>query len=133
MDVHATGAAGAPRRDRERVRAESTAAQFEQLFVRSLVSSLRATASIGRDGGGMFGSGPGSDTFGDWFDHNLADQIARTTTVGIKQQLLQDLERHGEIPVDLEAKARAARAAADRPTLTTSRSLGHGGIDVLSR
>jgi Rod binding domain-containing protein len=115
----------------ERAKAEQTAGQFEQLFVRSMVSSLRASATLGE--GGMFGSGPGSDTFGDWFDQNLAEQISTTAHVGIKEQLLADLERHHEIPRDLAAKAHAARAAADRTSLFTQRPLGAGGIDVVSR
>jgi Rod binding domain-containing protein len=116
----------------ERAKAERTAAQFEELFVRSMVSSLRSTATL--DGGGMFGSGPGSDTFADWFDQNLAQQISRSTRVGIKEQLLADLERHQEIPgSELAAKAHAARAAADRTSLYTRRPVGAGGIDVVSR
>jgi Rod binding domain-containing protein len=132
MDVRATTAAVPARQGAERAKAERAAAQFEQLFVRSMVGSLRATASLG-EGGGMFGSGPGSDTFGDWFDQNLAEQIARGANVGIAQALLADLERHGEIPRDLAAKASAARTAADRATLTATRPHGAGGIDVVSR
>lgn len=112
--------------DKQRARAEATAGQFEQLFVRSMVSSLRATSSI--DGGGMFGSGPGADTFGDWFDDNLANQVCHTSDIGIKDQLLKDLERHGEIPT---AAGETARAAADRSAFTATKALGHGGIDVV--
>lgn len=112
--------------DKERARAEATAGQFEQLFVRSMVSSLRATSSI--DGAGMFGSGPGADTFGDWFDDNLANQVCHTSDVGIKDQLLKDLERHGEIP---SAARETARAAADRSQFTATKALGNGGIDVV--
>lgn len=114
----------------ERADAERAAAQFEQLFVRSMVSSMRATASLG-EGGGMFGSGPGSDTFSDWFDQNLAEQISRTTGVGIEEALLADLERHGEIAP--AAAAQAARAAADRTRFTTLRAQGTGGLDVVCR
>jgi Rod binding domain-containing protein len=127
--------AGGKRGD-ERAKAEKTAAQFEQLFVRAMVSSLRASGSLGEQG--MFGQGAGSDTFGDWFDDNLAQQIAGTTSIGIKDALLADLERHREIPVDaaaqeLAAKAQAARAAADRTRLHTPRLPTLGGIDVVSR
>jgi Rod binding domain-containing protein len=116
----------------ERKKAEKTASQFEQLFVRSMVSSLRSTGSLGGDGGGMFGNGPGADTFGDWFDQNLAEQISRTSKVGIATQLLADLERHHEIPADTAAKAKVAVAAADRGALTAV-AAGKGGIDVVLR
>jgi Rod binding domain-containing protein len=118
-------------RTSDRERAERVAAQFEQLFVRSMVSSLRSTAAVG-GAGGMFGQGPGSDTFADWFDQNLAERISRTTSIGLEEQLLADLERHGEIPKDLAATARAARAAADRTPFHVRRPPGAGGIDVVS-
>jgi Rod binding domain-containing protein len=112
----------------ERQKAERTAGEFEQLFVRTMVGSLRSTASLGGEEGGMFGSGPGADTFADWFDQNLAEQIATTSEVGIKKQLLGDLERHGEIPRDQLA---AAKRAADRTFLGTAKTLGQGGLDVV--
>jgi Rod binding domain-containing protein len=130
MDLAALDLAGKRPVDRDRARAEQTAAQFEQLFVRTMVSSLRSTSSLGGEGGGMFGSGPGADTFADWFDQNLATQVARTSNVGIAEQLLTDLERHGEIPKDLEAAAKRAKAAADRSAFHAG-TAGNGGIDVV--
>lgn len=112
----------------ERQKAERTAGEFEELFVRTMVSSLRSTASLGGDEGGMFGSGPGSDTFADWFDQNLAGQIARTSEVGIKKQLLGDLERHGELPRD---QITAAKRAADRTFVGMAKTMGQGGLDVV--
>lgn len=133
MDALRIDTLGLPHgRNGERAKAEKTAAQFEQLFVRSMVSSLRSTSSLGGDGGGMFGSGPGADTFGDWFDQNLAEQISRSSKVGIAQQLLADLERHHEIPTDTAAKAKLAQAAADRASLTAV-AARKGGIDVVLR
>lgn len=118
-----------PQGNAERARAEKTAAQFEQLFVRTMVASLRSTASCGGDS--MFGSGPGADTFADWFDQNMAEQVSRTSKVGIAAQLLGDLERHGEVPAATEAKARAASAAADRSQFTAHAATATGGIDVV--
>ena len=114
--------------DKERQRAENTAAQFEQMFVRTLVGSLRQTATLGGEGG-MFGSGPGADTFADWFDQNLAEQVSRTADVGIADQLVHDLERHGEIAVDMTAQRQ--RLAAERAFQNATKSLTAGGIDVL--
>jgi Rod binding domain-containing protein len=114
--------------DKDRQRAESTAKQFEQMFVRTLVGSLRQTASVGGEGG-MFGSGPGADTFADWFDQNLAEQVSRTADVGIASQLLGDLERHGEIAMDFSAHRQ--RLAAERAFTAASKALSTGGLDVV--
>lgn len=111
---------------KDRKRAEKTAAEFEQMFVRTMVSSLRSTASIGGDD--MFGKGPGSDTFADWFDQNLAEQVSSTSDVGIAKSLLQDLERHHEIPADAQQKA---RAAADRNSFLAAKTMAKGGFDVV--
>jgi Rod binding domain-containing protein len=91
---------------KERQRAEKVADQFEAVFVRSIVSSLRKTAAIGE--GGMFGAGPGSDTYADWFDQNLAEQVSRTGNIGIKQKLMTDFERAGAIG-RIDAAATKAR------------------------
>ncbi|MBM3973684.1 MAG: hypothetical protein FJ301_06240 [Planctomycetes bacterium] len=118
-----------PQADPERARAEKTAAQFEQIFIRSMVSTLRSSASIGGDGGGMFGDGPGADTFADWFDQNLSERISRTSKIGIKDKLLADLERHGQIPKDLDIKAQAARKAAETASLRATDA--KGGCNVV--
>jgi Rod binding domain-containing protein len=114
--------------DPDRARAEKTAAQFEQIFVRTMVQSLRATSSLG-EGGGMFGDGPGADTFGDWFDANLTEQISRTSRIGIEEALIADLERHGQIPVDLDVRTQAARNAANVGVLRAAKA--QGGLDVV--
>lgn len=121
---------------KQRERAEKVADQFETIFVRSLVSSLRQTGSVGGDDGGMFGSGPGSDTYADWFDENLAQKVATSGRIGIKDQLMRDFERSGEIPketrlAEAESQIRAAVVAANRSSLATARQAGPGGIDVV--
>ncbi len=121
---------------KKRAQAVKTAGEFEQVFMRSMVSSLRQTGKL--DDGGMFGSGPGSDTFGDWFDQNLAEQIGRTSDIGVAKQVLDDLERRGEMTSDvttrakLDAKLAAAQnAAADRSYKSTSNATPAGGFDVV--
>ena len=57
-----------------RAKAEKVANEFEAVFVKTLVGALRSTASIGGEGGGMFGEGPrvlasSSETF-------LSNQLA---------------------------------------------------------
>jgi Rod binding domain-containing protein len=118
-----------PQVDPERARAEKTAMQFEQIFVRSMVQTLRSSASIGGEGGGMFGDGPGADTFADWFDQNLSERISSTSKIGIKDKLLADLERHGQIPQDLDLKAQAARKAAESASLRATDA--KGGCNVV--
>lgn len=111
----------------ERAHAVKTASEFEQLFVRSMVTSLRQTSVVGE--GGMFGSGPGSDTFGDWFDQNLADQIGREGQIGVARQLIDNLERRGELTRDLTTDVRVAQAARAR-TGKESNPV-NGGFDVV--
>jgi Rod binding domain-containing protein len=110
-----------------RAHAEKTASEFEQLFVRSMVTSLRQTSAIGE--GGMFGSGPGSDTFGDWFDQNLADQIGRDGQIGVARQVIDNLERRGDLARDLTTDVRAAQSAAARSGKESTPA--NGGIDVV--
>lgn len=112
----------------ERKNAQKAADDFEQMFVRTLVGSLRATSKIG-DEGGMFGSGPGTDTYGDWFDQNLAEQVGKGGKVGIAESIMRDWERHEQIPIDQQAGT--ARLAADRAFRTATNALGKGGVDVV--
>ena len=114
---------------RERAKAQDAADQFEQMFVRTLVSSLRSTASLGGEGGGMFGEGPGAETYGDWFDQNLAEQIGRDSDIGIASQVMRDWERHENLEVDAEAQK--ARLAADRSFRAATAAVGKGGFDAV--
>ena len=120
---------------KERQRAEQVADQFEELFVRTMVGSLRQTSSIGGDGGGMFGDGPGADTYADWFDQNLAHQITKSSRIGIKQQLMADFERTGEVAAPAsrvdEATRKLRAAAEDRAALGAARRMPTGGADVV--
>jgi Rod binding domain-containing protein len=123
--------------DKQRQHAEKVASQFEEVFVRTMVGSLRQTSSIGGDGGGMFGAGPGADTYGDWFDQNLAEQISRTSHIGIREQLLADFEHNGELAHRQKAVAAAAQKAVEAVTasrhdnLINAHTLGTGGADVV--
>jgi flagellar protein FlgJ len=125
--------------EKARAEAEKTFAQFEAIFVRTMVQSLRQSGTCGGEGG-MFGSGPGADTYADWFDQNLSEQLGRTTDIGIKKALLADYDRataidKGEKPAVKAAfdkeHVNKALAAADRAMLTAAKGLGKGGIDVL--
>ncbi len=119
--------------EKERHHAEDVAKQFETIFVRTLVSSLRQTSGVGGDGG-MFGSGPGSDTYADWFDQNLAEKVTSSAKVGIEEQLMRDFERNGELPRQATPVAKAhdeiAKAVLARNSLHAALQ-GKRGTDVL--
>lgn len=82
---------------RSRAKAEKVAGQFEAVFVKTFVSSLRQTAALGGEEGGMFGKGPGADTYASWFDDNVSNELARTGGIGISKALLHEMERDGKI------------------------------------
>lgn len=119
-----------------RQHAEKVADQFETIFVRTMVQSLRLSATYGGESG-MFGVGPGSDTYADWFDQNVAEHVCTSSQVGIKQQLMTDFERSGELAPAAPDTGRGKQFAAtmvdalDRSRLTAARAAGKGGVDVL--
>lgn len=117
-----------------RQHAEKVADQFEQIFTRTMVSSLRSSGSCGGEGG-MFGSGPGADTYADWFDQNLAEQLGKNGDIGIRKALMADLEHAGEVQIQKkigegEQSLDKAMQAAERSTLRAA-ARREGGIDVL--
>ena len=118
-----------------RQHAESVAQQFETIFVRSMVQSMRMSATFGGESG-MFGSGPGADTYTDWFDQNVAEHVSSSSQIGVAQQLMRDFERSGEV-ARLEPETRAGKQLAaslaeafDRSKLIAARAAGKGGVDV---
>ena len=121
------------RATKARQHAAQVAQQVEDVFVRTLVGSLRQTGSVGGEGDGMFGGGPGADTYGDWFDENLAAKVSSAGHIGIKEQLMLDFERNGEIPKQKVDRALHGMNAAIADRITTMAALHAqpGGIDVL--
>ena len=69
----------------------AAARQFETLFVKQLVQMLRASASAGGEGS-MFGEGPGSDTYAQWFDNNMSEHLAEGDGIGIASMLVRQFE-----------------------------------------
>jgi Rod binding domain-containing protein len=117
--------------DSARQHAAGVADQFEAIFVRTMVQSLRQSATVGGEGG-MFGSGPGADTYADWFDQNLADRLAKNGGIGIKEALMAEFERSGEFQPEAkslrsstnsETELDRARMAADRSGLKIQKNL----------
>jgi Rod binding domain-containing protein len=118
----------------QRRQAVDTANQFEEIFVRTLVNSLRQTSSVG--GEGMFGSGPGTDTYSAWFDEHVARELGESGGIGIAKTLLADMERHGEIDREqLQRQTTRATGAADRHAMSAAQARhtvgSTGGIDVV--
>ena len=114
-----------------RAHAEETAEKFEALFVRQLVSSLRQSATFGQEGG-MFGSGSGADTYAGWFDQHVAEQLGQDSTIGIKEVILRDMERHKQLAPERDQQAALATAqrAADRAGFRAL-PLNRSTIDVI--
>ena len=83
--------------DKSFEKAKKVADQFEAVFVKTFVSSMRQTAALGGEEGGMFGSGPGADTYASWFDDNVSNELARTGGIGIAKALLEEMKREGKI------------------------------------
>jgi len=126
---------------KERQHAEKVAGQFETIFVKTMVSSLRQTGACGGEGG-MFGDGPGAETYADWFDENFAEQLGKTDRngnggIGIRTALMAEFERSNAIqqqPKKVAAdqdQIHKAFAAADRAALAATNRTGKGGLDVL--
>ena len=113
-----------------RAKAEDVANQFEAVFVQMLVSTLRSTASLGGEEGGMFGQGPGSDTYAGWFDKNVADELTAAGGVGVARSLIADMERHGALEQPT-AHARALENAADDSRWQAAEAVNKGGFDVV--
>lgn len=107
----------------DREQALSVARQFEQVFVQMMVSTMRASAEIGGEDGGMFGQGPGADTYAEWFDGNLARHLAQGDRIGVAKVLMREFERWRQIPPPPPADAGGA-------LLRTRMNAIPGGIDV---
>lgn len=110
-----------PAGTQQRQAALEVAQQFEGIFVQSMVSAMRASAQVTGEGGGIFGNGPGADTYADWFDQNLARELSTKGRIGIADTLMRDFERLKQI----EPAPRQERTAG-----MLARKLPAGGIDV---
>lgn len=103
-----------------RAEALRVARQFEEVLVQTLVHSLRQSAQLGGEGGGMFGTGPGADTYAEWFDQHLAGNLTEHGGIGIADVLMREFERWGQIP-----------APPPRPVAVPA-ALPLGGFDVVA-
>lgn len=77
--------------------ARAVAKQFEAIFLQSMVAGMRKTADMGV-GEGLFGKGPGADTYTQWFDSYMAGYLSEHGHVGLSDTLMAEFERLGQIP-----------------------------------
>ena len=80
-----------------RVEALQTAQQFEQIFVQMMLAGLRKTSEMAGDEG-LFGDGPGNDTYTQWFDNHLAEYLSNNGHLGIADTLMKEFDRWHQIP-----------------------------------
>ncbi len=96
----------APDSAAQRAALRTAAQQFEAVFLRQLIGSMRQ-AHLADD---MFGSSA-TDQFRDMSDANLADSMSHQGVFGIAQMLLAQFDRHAAAPA--AAAPQAAPAAPD--------------------
>lgn len=123
---------------KSREKAEKVANQFESVFVKTFVSAMRQTAALGGEGGGMFGSGPGADTYASWFDDNVSNELARTGGIGIAKALMAEMQRNGKVAKDEKAygeenqqQAQRIQRIANGNELRATMAKGAGGLNEL--
>lgn len=61
---------------------EFAAQEMERLFAQMLVKELRSGLSTG-----VFGDGPGADTYSAWFDEHLGNELADSGVLGLAGRL----------------------------------------------
>ena len=78
-------------------RAHRVAEHFEAIFVQQMVTNMRESTDLAGEGG-MFGSGPGSSTYAQWFDTYMSEHLAATGEIGVADAILDQLARTGQLP-----------------------------------
>jgi flagellar protein FlgJ len=101
-------AAQSPTTEAQRNALRGAAQQFEAVFLRQMIGSMRQ-AHLGDD---MFGS-QATEQFRDMSDANLADSMSHQGVFGIAQMLLAQFDRHAAAPAAQAAAAGQGGTAAD--------------------
>ena len=81
----------APKQDRHQ-QLVGAARQFEKIFAGMMVKGMRESGKVA-GGAGIFGEGPGSDTYSDWFDNLLSDRLSANGGLGLQTKLIKQWER----------------------------------------
>ena len=95
------------------------AREFEALFASMLVKEMRQTLPKG-----LFGDGPGADTYSGWFDQHVGRQLAETGALD-----LAGILRAG-LPQELSAEGPAAPEEGDFVPFPTARIVPLEGDDA---
>lgn len=80
----------------KRQEAVEVANQFEQIFIAQMIQGMRKT-QLHPEGDGLFGTGPGSDTYAQWFDQHMSVHISKHGRLGIANTIINQLEQLGQI------------------------------------
>ena len=77
--------------------AVNVAQQFEELFAQQMISGMRRSMQLDGEEGGMFGSGPGADTYAQWFDSMMSEKLGEGRGLGLRDTLLRHWDERGLI------------------------------------
>ena len=91
MPVSTETSAVSPGEKKDRARLRETAQNFEAVFIRCLLRSMRSTLETG----GIFGSGIEGDIYADMMDMAVADGVSRRGVMGIGEMLVEYLTPRG--------------------------------------
>ena len=100
-----------PTTQAQRAALRTAAQQFEAVFLRQMIGSMRQ-AHLADD---MFGS-QATDQFREMSDANLADSMSHQGVFGIAQMLLGQFDRHAAVATPAAAIGQNAAAANGNPT-----------------
>lgn len=81
----------APQQDRHAAIVDA-AKKFEKIFAGMMVKGMRESGKIAGSEG-LFGDGPGSDTYTDWFDGLMSERLASNGGLGMQAKLIREWER----------------------------------------
>ncbi len=95
-----------------RAEALDTARQFEQIFIQQMLEGMRKSANIA-GGDGLFGDGPGNDTYTQWFDNHLSEHLSRHGNMGIAETLMKEFERWHQIPPETSVETEGSEHSFD--------------------
>ena len=105
--------ATAPDATAQRASLRTAAQQFEAVFLRQMIGSMRS-AHLGDD---LFGS-QATNQFRDMSDASLADSMSHQGVFGIAQLLLGQFDRHAAAPATAAAPTPGAPTPANPDTTT---------------
>ena len=116
-DLAALGALKRDARTQDAATVREAARQFESLFTRMMLSSMRSASS----GDSLFDSKE-SGFYRDMFDDQLAVDLSRGRGLGLADMLVEQLVRSGAIPPDSGADPSPSFAPYSASPITCARS-----------